>query len=468
MDIIECGRLNHKDSIRKLILLSPAPVDVAAKLASTFLLLSNKEKEIEHELLESVKFCENILSDLISIVGAAKNIDLLFQSVDNNNTQFVDVLINCNQKRVISNLLIQQYFIDAWDCGMKMGGFTMFLIFLSILLFPIIWLFFSLPITVRLKKNGVIINKIPIVKFSCFFSSHLYFIILLFLAAVEPIIPISSMIYSVNLTNYIEWILLMWISGIVAAELSNPSDKAGFGIIKIGVLVITTLAFVINIISFFYNADDYTRYDILFVRNLCWALMILFSAIQFLDLLKFHILVGAWAILLLFVLYDLIRIVALTILFQMGFTFLITAINQDAYFSNSTATVSDNSLKNPLVTLKMLFFGIFGHGDPLDMPELKTHPFFSVYIQKISYASYLVTVIIICINTFLAMLKCTITLFYKQLDVEWKFSKAKFIRNMTKVNSNVPSPLHLFTQLFRIILGLIKFKGHYDEYLKFF
>ena len=332
------------------------------------MLLSETEKEIERELCQSSKFCEKISLDLITMVAASKKIKVLFHSVDNQNIQFVDVLINCNQRKIISQHFVQEYFIDAWDGDFEMNGIQTFLTFLSILLLPILWLLLSMPISLRFKKDGSIINKIPFIRFSCFFVSHLYFIVLLILVAVEPVIPITSMIYSVNLPNYLEWMLLMWISGLVARELSNSSDKGGFGIFKIAVLILSTTACVINIISFCYQANDSLRYDVLFTRNIFLSLTVFFATIQFVDFLQFHILVGSWAILLRFIVNDLIRLFVLSMIFMMGFTFLITAINQDVYPSNSTQT-SDNSLKDVLTTVKFLFFAIFQHPDPLDMPN---------------------------------------------------------------------------------------------------
>jgi hypothetical protein len=295
---------------------------------------------------------------------------------------------------------------------------------------------------------------------------------------VEPIVPITSMIHSVNLPNFMEWILLMWISGLVARELSNPSDKGGFGVLKVGVLILTTTACAINIISFCYQADDNIRYDILFTRNIFLSLTTFLALIQFIDFLQFHILVGSWGILLRFLINDLIRLFVLSIIFLMGFTFFITAINQDAYPNNSTQSL-DNSLKNSLVTFRFLFFAIFGHVDPTDMPQggfklisifstkifkktlniLDTHPFFSIIIQKIAFGTYLVIMVIVCINTFIAMVTCTLKRFFKQSSVEWTYDKAKFIRNLTKLNSDVPTPLLLLTQFLRIVIGLIKFKG---------
>lgn len=111
--MLECGRTNDKATISKFILSNPAPVDFAAELEANFILLSETEKEIEHELCQSSKFCEEISLGLISMVAASKKVKQLFQSVDNRNTQFVDVLIDCNKKNIISQYFVQEYFTDA-------------------------------------------------------------------------------------------------------------------------------------------------------------------------------------------------------------------------------------------------------------------------------------------------------------------------------------------------------------------
>lgn len=57
------------------------------------------------------------------------------------------------------------------------------------------------------------------------------------------------------------------------------------------------------------------------------------------------------------------------------------------------------------------------------------------------------------------MLAVTYEKIEKRSDVEWKFGRAKLIRNLTNASSDVPSPFILFTQLFKVIMGLVKFRG---------
>jgi hypothetical protein len=373
MDLIECGKLNRKEIIRKFILASQAPVDISSKLSASYNLLAEKEKEIARELREASKFCETISFDLISIIAGSKNIELLLKSVDQNGVHFVDVLVNCNLKSVVSHFAVQQYFSDLWVSNLKMGSINLFLIFLCIFFCPIIWLVLSLPIPLRLSKNGRIINNMPIIKFMCHCVSHLYFIILLFLTCVLPLTPITSMNTSITFPNYHEWILLAWISGQLAAELSNPCDKGGLGSLKIVGMILTTIACIIHLISFFFDSNDLTRYDILFARNIIFAFAALVASVQILDLLTFHYLFGPWAIIIRTLMIDLFKFLVILAIFLFGFTCVVTAVYQDVYPDPndlSEASGGNDGLKNPLTTIEMLFFALFGLVDPLDMPTL--------------------------------------------------------------------------------------------------
>ena len=463
MDLIECGKVDQKKTIRKFILLSSAPADVAAKLSLNYQLLAEQEKEFKRELLDASKFCEKITSDLVSVIAGSKNIELLLKSIDNQGVQFVDILVNCNQRNVVSHYAVQQYLSDLWDSNLKMSGMKMILIFLCTLCVPIIWILLSLPISIRFKKSGLIINRMPIIKFICFFVSHLYFIVLLFLTCVQPLVPITSMNSAVIIPYYHEWILLAWISGLVAAELSNPSDKGGLGMLKIIVMILTTTACIFHVISFFFNPDTNTHYELLYARNVIFAVSILVSSVQLLEFLTFHYLFGPWAIIIRTLMIDLLRFLVILAIFLFGFTCLVTAVYQNVYPDNTltaaSVTSSSSSLTNPLATFEMLFFSLFGLVDPNDLPTLTQSPIEAIYIEKVIFGCYMIIAIIVLINTLIAMLASSYERIEKQSDIEWKFGRAKLIRNMTKSSTDIPTPFILVTQLVRVIVGLIKFKG---------
>lgn len=471
LDLIECGKLNQNESLRKLILVSAAPVDTAAKLSANYRALSQKEKEIARELISASDFCEEISADLVSIVASFKNIESLLKSVDVNGAHFVDVLVDCNQKKVISHFAVQQYFSDLWDNGLKISGIKMTAIFLAMFLCPLLWLILALPLPLRWGKNGLIVNRVPVIKFFCFFSSHLYFIALLFITSIVPIIPIPSM--SSSIPYYHEWVLLAWISGLLVAELSNPSDKGGLGMLKIIVLIISTVACICHTITFAASSTDFFRYDLLFARNILFAVALLISSVQILDFLTFHHLFGPWAIIISELMIDLLRFLVILALFLFGYSCLTSAVYQDVYPDpNNLAAQSGadptTSLKNPIISFQLLFFALFGLSDPSDLPVLSRTPIQALYVQKAVFGSYLVVAIIVMINTLIAMLANTYDRIEEQSDIEWKYGRAKLIRNMTKASTNAPAPLNLLVEIVKIARALWKFNGIFSFFLNLF
>ena len=67
-------------------------------------------------------------------------------------------------------------------------------------------------------------------------------------------------------------------------------------------------------------------------------------------------------------------------------------------------------------------------------------PLGAISIEKAVFGVYLVIAIIILINTLIAMLAVTYEKIEKQSDIEWKFGRAKLIRNLTKASTDVPVP----------------------------
>lgn len=49
------------------MLVSPAPVDTAAKLSNILTVLSNKEKERAKDLIAAGKFCETMATELLAL-----------------------------------------------------------------------------------------------------------------------------------------------------------------------------------------------------------------------------------------------------------------------------------------------------------------------------------------------------------------------------------------------------------------
>lgn len=465
VDLVECGKVNENVSLKKFILLSPAPVEIAVKLSSNYLALSEKEKSIAKDLVAASKFCQNLANELVTIVASFKNIESLLKAVDNQGSTFIDILINCEQKEVLSNFVIQQSFSDIWDSNLKMGSLKMISIFILFLL-PPIWILFSLPIPIRFKKNGLILNRVPIIKFLCFLVSHIYLVALLYLTCVQPMKPISSM--NASLPEYHEWLLLAWFSGLLVAELSHPSDKGGLGFLKIISIISGTLGWVLHVVTFGLSEGEQIRYELFYGRNILFGFVLLVCCIQLLDFLSFHASFGPWAIIFREILKDVFIFVGIFILVLLGFSCLFTAAYQDVYPDPDNK--ADPSWKDPrslglniFASLEFMFFSIFGITDPSDLPTISRSPIQALAIEKTVYCVYVLATMTILLNLLVAMMSTTYQRIQQQSDIEWKFGRAKLIRNMAKTSANPPSPLNIPTKLIKVFIGIIKFRARFNS-----
>lgn len=101
------------------------------------------------------------------------------------------------------------------------------LLFFAFIICPPIWIIFTLPL-------GHKFNKVPIIKFMSYLTSHIYLMIHLMIVGIMPLYPV---VRPSLLPYWYEWGLLVWLSGLLLFELTNPSDKSGLGSIKILVLL---------------------------------------------------------------------------------------------------------------------------------------------------------------------------------------------------------------------------------------
>jgi len=63
-----------------------------------------------------------------------------------------------------------------------------------------------------------------------YLTSHIYMMFLLMLVAITPFYPV---VRPTLIPYWYEWALLVWLSGLLLFELTNPSDKSGLGWIKV-------------------------------------------------------------------------------------------------------------------------------------------------------------------------------------------------------------------------------------------
>lgn len=433
--------------IQEFILVSEAPIDTAVKLAKCYENLVEKEKDRSRDLEWAKDYCDQIATDLLSIIAKTSKASAVLRARDYKNVEFLDVLLELGRKDVVSQHGVQKYLSSVWAGSLDWSGWKFIMLFFAFLLCPPVWVVVSCPI-------GHNLAKIPVIKFMSYLASHIFFIVLLCLTTVfVPLyVPIWEGADLMPLPH--EWLLAIWFLGNLVSNMSNPADRAGFGSIKLVVMVIGFASFVTHCIGFLFP-DEETRVIILYLRNQMLAVVVLLSFIEFLNFLSFHHLFGPWAVIIQDLVKDMMRFLVILGIFMIGFSLSISAIYVPVFKppedANSTLVSPGLEFQSPIFTFEMLFFSLFGLVEPDLMPPLHLSPSYSKVFMKLVFGIYMMITVVVLINLLIAMMSNTYQRIEARSDTEWKFGRAKLIRNMIRT-SPTPSPLILFVGIW-IILG---------------
>ncbi|KRZ56108.1 Ankyrin-1 [Trichinella nativa] len=454
-DMMVCGKKQDNLPLQEFILNSPAPVDTAVHLSSFYRTFASKEKERTRDLNSIAEFCENIATDLMSIAASEHNPAVILKSHTRKGQPFIDALIEHNQKIVVSHPSVQRYLTEVWNGGITWNFWQLSLFFLVLLIFPPAWIFFSLPLSYKL-------NEAPVIKFSCHLVSHLFFTLLLSLEILRIFYPIYEV--TSPIPNILEFFLLLWLSGKLVAELSHLGGLSS-RFTSLITLLFSSIAMIVHVIAFTYPIfcmrSESVEKKILFTRTLLYAknqlfaVVLLTTFVHYLDFLTVHHLFGPWAVIIRNLMYDLTRFLVILFLFMLGFAIHVTSVFQPAFSQPD----EDISLGIPAIVqiAEMMFFSLFGMVSVEALPPLHLTPLLGHILIKIIYAVYLIVIIIVLINLLIAMMSDTYQRIQAQSDVEWKFGRAKLIRQMNK-KSATPAPVNVFTKFFIALKVAIKHK----------
>ncbi|KAI4461684.1 no mechanoreceptor potential c isoform d-related [Holotrichia oblita] len=316
-NLMVCSKNHNNRPMEEFVLVSPAPVDTAAKLSNILITLSNKEKERAKDLIAAGKHCEAMATELLALAAGADSAGRILTATDRRNVEFLDVLIENEQKEVIAHTVVQRYLQELWRGALNWTAWRTMLLFIAFILCPPIWITFTLPL-------GHKYHKVPIIKFMSYLTSHVYLMLFLLLVAIFPIYPV---VRASLLPYWYEWILLIWLSGLLLFELTNPSDKSGLGWIKLSVLLFGIFGVGAHLLGLVWVKERYWP-TLMYCRNQLFALSFLLACVQILDFLSFHHLFGPWAIIIGNLMKDLGRFLAVLAIFVFGFSMHFVALNQ--------------------------------------------------------------------------------------------------------------------------------------------
>lgn len=217
-----------------------------------------------------------------------------------------------------------------------------------------------------------------------------------------------------------EWIICIWISGLLLGELTSPGDRTGLGSIKIVIIFLNVIAIGIHCAAMFTNSEYWPV--LIYVRNLFCGLSFLCCCVQILDFLSFHYLFGPWAIIISSLIIDTGKFLTVLMLFEFGFTMLVLAMNQ-AYYAPTDLQTGTPSLPSgketsptPIQALERLFFSLFGLTRPEDLKMTNRIDDWTLELFKIVFALYLLVTAIVLINLLIAMMSDT----YQRIQVTFQ------------------------------------------------
>ena len=208
------------------------------------------------------------------------------------------------------------------------------LLFGSFILFPPIWFVYTLPF----NKYA----KIPLIKFIGALVSHVFLIILLSLVCTWPIYPIYTL-KPASTPMWNEWLLYIWISGLLLVDLTNNHSYDGYKIFKPLILLASGFAIILHIYShmFLRNMEFFVG---IYIRNISLAIAMLCCFIYLLEFMLIHQFFGRWAIILQRLAKPLALYLALCGTFILGFSMSRTTCFTNVYpISNYSEASSDKN-----------------------------------------------------------------------------------------------------------------------------
>ncbi|XP_023667815.2 transient receptor potential cation channel, subfamily N, member 1 [Paramormyrops kingsleyae] len=450
-DLMVCGKLNNNRALQEFALHSTAPLDTAVKLSRALGLAALREKERAMDLLAAARYCEGMATELLTAAsGGTVGTAAILRAVDHRGASVLDCLIEGQQKATVSHPAVQKHLTEVWYGSLSWPSWRIALFFFGLLACPPLWLVLSLPLGHRF-------STIPIVKFMSHLVSHIFLLILFILTIVYP--PVNPIHQGHLWPDWSEWLLLLWLSGMLVSELTQPGQRAGLAWIRLLVLGFSAVGFFCHLLAFAFLHPAHLH--CLFARNIFLAVAMTLSFVQLLEFLTFHHLFGPWAIIIRDLMKDLGRFAVILVLFHTAFTMTLSAVYQPVYPEGFTCDPDgDNGtdIQTPLDISIQLFFALFGLIEPDSMPPLSRSPAFAGVVTRVVFGIYLVVTVIVLINLLIAMMSDTYQRIQAQSDTEWKFGRAVLIRDMNR-KSGTPSPFNLFTNLFFYIKVLCKHGG---------
>ena len=145
-------------------------------------------------------------------------------------------------------------------------------------------------------------------------------------------IPIFPIYRNSLFPHWNEWIVFIWLSGLLLSQLTSPQDRAGLGMVKIVIIILVGVAVGIHVSAYFVDREHWPL--LVYIRNQFIGFSVVCCCVQILDFLSFHRLFGPWAIIISSLMVDLGKFLTVMMIFVLGFCMYTMAMNQPYFAVN--------------------------------------------------------------------------------------------------------------------------------------
>ncbi|XP_070534007.1 short transient receptor potential channel 7-like isoform X2 [Ptychodera flava] len=480
-------------------LTSPDPILTAFQLSRDLIELSEIEKEFKNEYKNMAHQCMDYATDLLDMCQSTTEVEAILNQGENSDSQSdmqgnkndqglarLKLAINYNQKKFVAHPHCQHQLSTMWYSGIpnwrQRHSFTKSLIIVALFLF---WPFMGVIYWIVPKsKIGTIIAS-PMVKFFTQASSHILFLILLFLQSLliqysyydEDLLWLHDGKVRQSSMSALEILLLLWIVGMLWGEVKQIWDE-GFwryfssfwNLLDIGMLNLYLASFTIRNVSYgktsealdylkeqgpdihrnstevmthyYYVNPDRTMWDmdpILLAESL-FALANVLSFTRMAYVLPASELLGPLQISLGRMVYDIVRfLVVFVVVFLAFFCALYNLYWAYNHIPSSNQDKFD-TLGSTFMTLFWTLFGMSSRYDPIIDASLEHD--LTQMVGTLLFAIYNAIMVIVFLNMLIAMMSNSYQEIENDEDVEWKFARAKLWISYFERGTTLPIPLN--------------------------